>query len=80
MRFKRALDYGFWIVVVGLALNLGIRQLPRIHAQSNPGAPIPYTVTLEKTLMRADGNTTGGMTVTWAVRSDGSRAYALFLI
>jgi hypothetical protein len=71
---RRVLNILFWIAVIGLTLKLGDRQLLRTHAQTLSGTQIPYTVIMDRISINPDGSTSVGMTSTWAMRSDGSRA------
>ena len=70
---KFFLNCGFWVAIVILTFTLTRGHFVRAHAQS-PGAIVPYTVTLSQEHVDANGAVRSGMTITWAIRSDGSRA------
>ena len=68
---RSRLNAMFWVLALVLALNFFRTRLPRAHAQTLRA--IPYTVVLDQRLIMPDGTTVPALTITWAIRSDGSR-------
>jgi hypothetical protein len=63
-----------WMVLTLLgSLAVGGTSLYRLLAQSVNKKPVPYTVTLQQVSYGLNGTVTPRGTLTWAVRSDGSR-------
>ena len=75
---KKWLNICYWLVIVGLAINVGRLGLARknVSAKSavNISSPFTYTAILRETRFDGKGNSKETLTNTWAVRSDGSRA------
>lgn len=77
---SRVIRWTFWLVTVGLALNILRVQEPNVFAalmrpQSIVGSPrpVPYTAILQDYFVNSDGSVVPKSRMTWAVRGDGSR-------
>src|SRR5215467_4438091 len=73
-KIRVALNYGFWAAILVLVMIVVRGHFVRVRAQSGAPSPIvPYTVILEQQHSEANGAIGGDVTITQALRSDGSR-------
>jgi hypothetical protein len=70
---KKSLNYSFWLLAAGLALNAIHMHNSALKAALLPSKVVPYTVVLQDYAIQASGEVPSRK-LTMAVRADGSRA------